>query len=94
MAVKYLVYQVRFVTLRGTTRIYIGYTRCLDVRMVYHTTAPPTWLRCTSTAAKARLQYKILEDNMYCIATTTVLVLSQRVLVVLLVLLVLLYYYY
>lgn len=34
MAVAYLVYQVLFETLRGVVRLYIGYTRCLDVRMV------------------------------------------------------------
>jgi hypothetical protein len=60
MAIRYLVYQVKFKTRCGTVRIYIGYTKALDVRSVYHDKEPNVWLLCKDTRG---LTYKVLEED-------------------------------
>ena len=58
--VQYLVYQVRFKTQCGTVRIYIGHTKALDVRSVYHDKKPNVWLQCKNNDG---LKYKVLEED-------------------------------
>ena len=59
--VRYLVYRVRFTTTKGTKRVYIGYTKCLEVREVYHNKKPPAWLKCQNRCSG--LKYTILEED-------------------------------
>ena len=56
---RYVVYQARFVTQRGTVRIYIGHSACMDIRRVYHKSKPPAWLQCRNKRHEP--DYKILE---------------------------------
>ena len=58
--VSYGVYQMTFRTQRGTKRIYIGCTRALEVRAIFHQTDAKGWLGCQT---RDEPDYKILEDN-------------------------------
>ena len=58
--VRYLVYQAKFTTRLKKTRLYVGYTKALDVRSVYHKTDPPGWLSCQG---KSDVQYKASEKD-------------------------------
>ena len=69
--VRYLVYWARFRTRRGTVRIYIGYTKCLEVRRVYHNGKPPAWLKCKGH--ESELEYKVLEEGIESIETALAL---------------------
>ena len=52
LTMPFLVYAVSFVTARGTTRLYVGYTRSLEVRKVWHLRRPPAWMKPAGKSAK------------------------------------------
>ena len=62
MALPWKVYKTKLVTVRGTTRVYVGHLRSEDVRKSWMQKKPPVFMRCqreTSTHS-----FEILESNL------------------------------
>ena len=57
----YKVYRVKFRTLRGTWREYVGHTRSLDLRQYWAEKEPPPPLRCRDL--NVELNYVVLVDD-------------------------------
>ena len=57
---QYVVYKLMFQTRAGSSREYVGFTGCLDVRLAFHKRQPPAWVRCRKVPGDA-LEWEILE---------------------------------
>jgi len=56
----YLVYLATYKSQRGTSRQYVGHTRCLDARKVWHRKKPPAWMK----PREGELEVKTLETGL------------------------------
>ena len=60
--VTYSVYKVSFQTRKGTQRQYVGMTRCMDLRKVFHNHSPPAWMKCAK-GPPGEWQYEMLKTG-------------------------------